>query len=140
MPKKLQATVGIALVLRRAHKAERSGRGAGSAHRHPEGVVEHGVGDRLAGVGYPSSAAEGVAVVELAGAAGSLANAGRVDGSCVLEDRACDAGAIGDDGRGSGAILTPRLTPRPDPYKYISGRHYRQNSTENRSPEHPRTA
>jgi hypothetical protein len=61
---------------------------AGPAHRHAERVVEHGIGDGLAAVGYAPRAAQRIAVVELAGRTGSLANAGRVDRASVFEHRA----------------------------------------------------
>lgn len=83
----MQAAVGIALVLRRAHEAEGRRRGSGPAHRHSEGIVENGVGDRLAAVGDASRAAEGVAVVELARASGALGDTGRVDGAGILGRR-----------------------------------------------------
>ena len=66
MPEQHQATVGIGLVLRSAHKPEGCGVAAGRCNQHPEGIIAFGVRNRLAGVGLAAGAAEGISMIEAA--------------------------------------------------------------------------
>ena len=122
MPKQLQPTIRVRLVLRRANETEGRCRRSGPAHGHAERIVENGVRDGLAAVRDSSRAAKGIPVIELGGTAGSLANTRRVNGAGILQNRACRRGSVRNDGAGSGAVGLADTQATPVVDERIGGR------------------
>ena len=104
MPEQLQPAIRVTLILLSPDKPKWRRSRSSAAHRHPEPIVQRRVRHGLRAACNTTRAAKRVAVVELAGGPGALAQSGCVNGARILENRAGNSRAIGDDSARSGAV------------------------------------